>query len=70
MKSFWFISIGNRLLFLQFRIEFRVHNWEKSDHYGISRRRVVETTSAPIKGLMVAATVAFGGSFCIVLIFL
>ena len=47
-----------------------MHNWEKSDHYGISRRRVVETTSAPIKGLMVAATVAFGGSFCIVLIFL
>jgi hypothetical protein len=51
-------------------MEFRVNNWEKSDHYGISRRRVVETTSAPIKGLMVAATVAFGGSFCIVLIFL
>jgi len=51
-------------------MEFRVNNWEKSDHYGISRRRVVETTSAPIKGLRVAATMAFGGSFRIVLIFL
>ena len=47
-----------------------MHNLKKSDHYGISRRRVVETTSAPIKGLMVAANVAFGGIFCIVLIFL
>ena len=56
--------------FCNFRIEFGMNNRKQADHYGISRRRVVETTSAPIKGLMVAATVAFGGSFCIVLIFL